>query len=85
MQDTIAAPTVATTSVPANAEFFRLPHRGGDPIFGLSRSFYYQAERDGLLQMVRLRSRGKQRGVVLVAVSAVRDMIARRGVCGPVR
>lgn len=63
-------------AAPSQTEFFRLPARGGDPVFGLSRSFYYSAEKAGLLKMTRLRKQGNIRGAVLVSVRAVRDYIA---------
>jgi hypothetical protein len=47
-------------------ETFRLPKIGEDPYFGLTRSWYYAAEKRGVLQLIRLRQRGKLRGVVLV-------------------
>ena len=53
-------------------EFFRLPKAGErDPHFGLSRSFYYEAETLGLLQLVRIRKRGRIRGVTLVPYDRV--------------
>lgn len=57
-----------TTTKP---EFFRLPARGPDPHFGLTRSFYYTAEEKGYFKLVRLRDRGKLRGIVLVPYDAV--------------
>lgn len=56
-------------------EFFRLPSRGPDPFFGLSRGFYYELERDGLLQMVRIQRPGTKRGVLLVPFEATRRLI----------
>jgi hypothetical protein len=63
---------------PANAsrpEFFRLPANGGDPFFGLTRSFYYEGENRGYWRLVRLRERGKQRGVTLIPFDAVAKFI----------
>ena len=57
-------------------ETYRLPLKGGDPYFGLTRSWYYSAEKDGLLQLVRLRKRGNQRGVTLVPYDDVAAIIA---------
>jgi hypothetical protein len=70
-------PTSAERSKP---EFYRLPRKGGDVFFGLSRAWYYAAEKDGLLTLVRLRQRGKLRGVTLVPYDAVAKLIndARR-------
>lgn len=61
-----------TTSKP---EFFRLPTRGGDPFFGLCRGWYYNAEKRGIIRLVRLRERGKLRGVTLVPFDATAAFI----------
>lgn len=45
---------------------YRLPSKGTDPYFGLTRSFYYAAETQGRLTLIRLRSKGKSRGVTNV-------------------
>jgi len=51
---------------------FRLPKSGrGDAHFGLSRSWYYAAEVDGRLALIRLRQKGKKRGTTLVPSAAV--------------
>lgn len=64
------------TSTPnTKPEFFRLPTNGGDPHFGLTRSWYYAAEKRGLLRLVRLRERGKLRGVSLVPYDIVSTLI----------
>src|ERR1700758_3342439 len=52
-------------------EFFRLPSIGGDPHFGFTRSFYYEGENRGYWKLVRIRERGKLRGVTLVPFDAV--------------
>ena len=52
-------------------EFFRLPKSGGDPYFGLGRSYYYEGEQRGYWKLVRIRERGKLRGVTLVPYDAV--------------
>ena len=69
------APTIAS-SIAAKPETFRLPKRGGDPFFGLSRAWYYAAEKNGLIKLVRLRDRGKLRGVTLVPYDDVVALIA---------
>jgi hypothetical protein len=56
-------------------EFFRMPQKGGDPYFGLSRSYYYNLEVQGRLQLVRLRSRGNLRGVTLIPYGKVAGLI----------
>ena len=51
---------------------FRLPKVGNrDEHFGLSRSWYYAAEADGRLELIRLREKGKKRGTTLVPSAAV--------------
>ena len=55
---------------------FRLPQSGTrDPYFGLTRSFYYAAEADGQLKLVRLKKRGYLRGVTLVPYDAVLELL----------
>jgi hypothetical protein len=56
-------------------EFFRLPKSGVDPYFGLSRSYYYEGEKLGYWKLIRIRQRGKQRGVTLVPYDAVAAFI----------
>lgn len=58
-------------------EFFRVPSKGPDPWFGLTRSWYYSAEKQGLLRLVRLRQRGKLRGVTLVPFDEVALVILK--------
>jgi hypothetical protein len=71
------------TSLAARPEFYRLPktitrperEKGKacerDPYFGLSRTFYYEGEKRGYWRLVRVRERGKLRGVTLVPYDAV--------------
>ena len=56
-------------------EFFRLPKSGGDPYFGLGRSYYYEGEKQGYWRLVRIRQRGKLRGVTLVPYDAIAAFI----------
>lgn len=56
-------------------ETFRLPRTGPDPFFGLTRSWYYNAEKEGVLRLIRLRQRGRQRGVTLVPYDDVAAFI----------
>jgi hypothetical protein len=57
-------------------EFFRLPKPGvSDPYFGFSRSFYYMAEARGWLTLVRIRDKGKERGITLIPYKAVSAMV----------
>jgi hypothetical protein len=51
---------------------FRLPKQGErDPYFGLSRSFYYELEKAGVIQMRRLCKRGNVRGTTLIIFDQV--------------
>jgi len=61
-----------TSATSARPEFFRLPSSGnGDPFFGFSRTYYYEGEARGYWRLVRIRERGKLRGVTLVPYDAV--------------
>jgi hypothetical protein len=55
---------------------FRLPRPGvPDPYFNLSRSFYYALEQRGLLKLVRIRDKGKERGVTLIPYADVEAFV----------
>jgi hypothetical protein len=69
------APISETSANVSRPEFFRLPTTGGDPFFGLTRSFYYEGENRGYWRLVRLRERGKQRGVTLIPFDAVAKFV----------
>jgi hypothetical protein len=58
-------------------EFFRLPKSGGDPYFGLGRSYYYEGEKQGFWRLIRIRQRGKLRGVTLVPYDAIAAFIRK--------
>jgi hypothetical protein len=60
-------------------EFFRLPKAGGDPHFGLGRSYYYEGEKLGYWRLKRIRQRGKLRGVTLVPYDAIAAFIRKQG------
>jgi hypothetical protein len=64
------APSEAVPS-PSRPETFRLPKAGGDPFFGFTRSFYYRGEEVGYWRLIRIRERGKLRGVTLIPFDAV--------------
>ena len=64
-------PSEAASSVSQRPEFFRLPKSGSDPYFGFGRSYYYEGEKLGYWRLVRIRQRGKLRGVTLVPYDAV--------------
>jgi hypothetical protein len=59
-------------------EFFRLPKSGGDPYFGLGRSYYYEGEKRGYWKLARIRERGKLRGVTLVPFDAIAAFVRSR-------
>src|SRR5215469_11868971 len=59
-------------------EFFRLPKSGGDPHFGLGRSYYYAGEQLGYWRLIRIRQRGKLRGVTLVPYDNVAAFIRKQ-------
>jgi hypothetical protein len=71
-QTETAPPREAAVSV-SRPETFRLPkpNSGGDPFFHFSRSFYYEGEKRGYWRLIRIRERGKLRGVTLVPFDAV--------------
>jgi hypothetical protein len=70
-------PTATLAAV--KPEFYRLPSRGVDPHFGLSRSTYYALEAEGKLQMKRLRASGSVKGIVMVPYAAMVALIEREG------
>jgi hypothetical protein len=73
----VTAPPATTVQL-GNPEVYRLPKQGQrDPYHGMSRSWYYGAEKAGQLKLIRLRKRGNIRGVTLVPFAAVADMIRR--------
>lgn len=45
-----------------------LKPRGGDPYFGLSRSYWYNLERKGYIVLKRLRMHGNRKGRVLLSM-----------------
>jgi len=59
-------------------EFFRLPKSGVDPFFGLGRSYYYEGEKLGNWRLVRIRQRGKLRGVTLVPYDGIAGYIRKQ-------
>jgi hypothetical protein len=54
---------------------FRLPRKGVDPYFGFSRSIYYLYEALGYWRLVRVRQRGKRRGIVLVPFAEIAQFV----------
>ena len=67
----ITAPLSVATASASRPEAFRLPSKGPDPYFGLSRSYYYEGEKLGWWKLIRLRKRSKLRGVTLVPYDAI--------------
>src|SRR5262249_37944228 len=78
-RETIVLPSEAAAGASQRPEFFRLPKSGGDPYFGLGRSYYYEGEQRGYWRLVRIRERGKIRGVTLVPYDAVAVFIRNQG------
>lgn len=69
------APSEAALTASQRPECFRLPKSGGDPYFGFTRSFYYEGENRGYWKLIRIRQRGKPRGVTLVPFDAVASFV----------
>ena len=58
--------------------YIRMPGPNeSDPIFGLKRGWYYQAEAAGKLSFRRVNMPGRTRGVVLIRVSEVEALIEK--------
>jgi hypothetical protein len=72
--------TVPATRVPnvSRPEFFRFPKTGGDPYFGLGRSYYYRGEELGYWRLVRIRERGKLRGLTLVPYDDIAAFVRKQ-------
>ncbi|HEX4537842.1 MAG TPA: hypothetical protein VH140_12905, partial [Candidatus Acidoferrum sp.] len=75
---TTVAPSEAALNAPRGPEFFRLPKSGGDPYFGLGRSYYYEGEKLGYWCLKRIRQRGKMRGVTLVPYDVIAAFIRKQ-------
>jgi hypothetical protein len=68
-----------TSAAVLRPEFFRLPSGGGgDPYFGLTRTYYYEGEKRGYWKLPRIRERGKLRGVTLVPYDAVAAFVRKQ-------
>ncbi len=61
----------------AAPEMFPLPQRGKDPYLMNGRSWYYDAEKRGLLRLVRVRKPGNIRGKVYVPYAEARALIRK--------
>ena len=74
----IEAPSEAALSA-SRPETFRLPKAAErDPFFGFSRAFYYEGEQRGYWRLIRIRERGKQRGITLIPFDAVARFIRKQ-------
>jgi hypothetical protein len=74
-RETIVPPNAAAVGASQRPEFFRLPKSGGDPYFGFGRSYYYEGEKQGYWSLIRIRQRGKLRGITLVPYDAIAAFI----------
>ena len=79
---TTVEPSEAASSASQPPEYFRLPKSGDDPYFGFTRSFYYEGEARGYWKLVRIRERGKLRGVTVVPYDAVSAFVRSQMVVG---
>jgi hypothetical protein len=76
--DKKTAPLSEATASASRPETFRLPKVGGDPFFGFGRSYYYEGEKRGYWRLIRIRERGKLRGVTLVPFDAVAAFVRKQ-------
>jgi len=77
------ATTTTTEQAVTRPEYYRLPKPGhADPFFSLSRSYYYQLEARGLLKLVRIRDKGKERGVTLIPYRKVEAFVRSQAEAG---
>jgi hypothetical protein len=76
--DKTTAPLSETTAIVSRPETFRLPKVGPDPFFGFGRSYYYEGEKRGYWRLIRIRERGKLRGVTLVPFDAVAAFVRKQ-------
>lgn len=69
----------STAPVTVGAEFCTLPAKGGDPVCGMSRRWWYDVEKAGLIKLVRVRMPGRQLGRVLLPIPQALACIRRLG------
>jgi hypothetical protein len=76
----LEAPSEAAVSASQRPETFRLSksNSGGDPYFHFTRSYYYEGEQRGYWRLIRIRERGKQRGVTLVPYDQVAAFVRKQ-------
>ena len=60
-----------------SGEWMRIPTKGRDPLFGLTRAYYYLLIKQGAIKSSCIRRPGTLTGVRLVNVQSVRDYIER--------
>lgn len=81
-----AALQLARGPMVVEPEFIRIPKPGlSDPVFGMTRSWWYRAEVAGLIRFKRIRLSGERNGATLIPVRAAREMFARIGEEEPVQ
>lgn len=76
------SPAAIQSAQNTQPEFVPLPAKGGDVVFGLSRSFWYKVERAGLLQLRRIRRPGCRRGRALLPVPQARAALEKMVIDG---
>lgn len=72
--DPISAPKHGARITP---EFVPIPNTGGDAVTGLSRSYWYGLESQGLIKLVRIRRPGTIKARVLLPVAEAVALIRR--------
>ena len=70
-------PSTNTASPRAGAEYCTLPVRGGDPFCGLSRRWWYEAEKLGYIRLIRVRLPGRKLGRVLLPFAEALACVAK--------
>jgi hypothetical protein len=60
------APVEGSQTPVIRPDAYALPTTGRDPWFNCTRSWYYADEKAGLIRLVRIRGRGKLRGITRV-------------------
>jgi hypothetical protein len=73
---------IVTPGTPADKplvpKYIRIPAEGkADPLFGCPRQKYLQLERDGVLKLIRLVTKGKRRGIVLIPVEQMQAYLEK--------
>jgi len=70
-------PAATASPVGVCPEFLNIPAKGGDPLFGRSRSWWYSLEAQGLIRLTRFRRPGNVRGRVCIPVAVAREALAK--------